>query len=145
MADSDKAVPFNTQVFNRVVSAALADLYQAFPNPITLDEKAYGARATDGAPDEKQFGAIAVTAGNSIEYLIREGFVHRGRSYGGYDSPGFPEMVLTMRGQQLLNSIPDAVEESADHRPVGARLADAVEGGKWGIAAQLLRELSKLA
>lgn len=133
-------VPRKTEIFNRIASKVLADLYQQFPDPIDLDPKAIGASVhADDDDYEKIFETVIKTAGNSIEYLLREGFIEQARHYPSWDRAAFRAVVLTAKGHQLLGTVPESV--GGEHESFGMRLANAVEGGKWAIAGQAMREL----
>lgn len=136
--------PRNIQIFNRVVSIALAELYQAFPNPMDLDPNRIGAAAHSEDDDyEEVFGTVVETAGNALAFLLREGFIAQSQHFGGFDAPGFSSVVLTAKGLHVLGIVPESLEGPA--KPLGSRFADAVEGGQWGIAALAVRELVSLA
>lgn len=98
----------NIESFNRGVLLILAALYEAFPNPITLD---FGALAPDATHEEH------VTHGNTLEFLQREGFV----SYRGFADTGtlYFGVVLTAKALTLLNSTPKSLRARV---PVGSML-----------------------
>jgi hypothetical protein len=141
---SDNKIKF----FERAASHILSSLYRQFPETTALDPSAiWQALSEDDNsglnPRSREFDP-ACTVSATIAYLIDEGFV-RGQEAPLLDGWSvFSECRLSERGFKLLASVPATVDPDSDHRRPGERLADAVEGGKWTIVAELLREIFAL-
>ena len=128
----------------RIAGAVLARLYQNGLTPIDIDCHALAAElAKDGESPESQFKRASEGAPAVIDYLHEEGLIRIGGESRYMDrSPAqFSKVQLTSRGLRVLNALPRDLDEGADHRTFGDRMADALEKGKAGLAAQLWREL----
>lgn len=99
--------PPNIEIFNRGALLIFAALYEAFPNPITLD---FGTLAPDATHEEQ------LTHGNTVEFLQREGYV----SFRSFADTGtlYLGCVLTEKGLSRL-SVPKSLKASVS---VGTRL-----------------------
>jgi hypothetical protein len=94
-------------------------------------------------------------AGSTIAYLVDEGFLRAADPPEGPISSKFQRerragftyfgVRLSERGLRLLDAIPAVVQEDADRRSPGERLADAVEGGHWKLASEAIREVMRIS
>jgi hypothetical protein len=121
----------NIEIFEQVVARTLLKLYENFPSPIDLEPMGVGVEVVQGTEmtEEEMAPIILHTAGHSIEFLVREGFITfnpRNRTLSG---PEFPDAVLTLKGFQLLGQIPESVDASIDRRTLVQQLGEAVESG----------------
>lgn len=127
----------------RIAGAVLARLYQNGLTPIDIDCHALAVDlARDGESPEEQFKRATEDAREVIEYLEAERLIRiRNRFVSLADPAQFAGVQLTARGLRVLDALPPGLDENADHRTFGERLADALEKGNAGLLAQLSREL----
>lgn len=133
--------PPNIDVFNRVVSKVLADLYHSFPNPQDIDPATVGwAIVDEDRSYEEMFADIHETSSNSIQYLLDQGLVKQSKHYRSWSGPEFKSLVLTEDGLRLLDAVPESVDRERDSRTLADRLIESASSGQWGIASQLAKE-----
>ncbi len=136
------SVPRNIELFDRVVALTLVKLYGSFPSPIDLNAASIGAEAAhDTTDDEEMFKIISHTAGDSIAFLVREGFIHYETAYRTISGPEFPQATLTLKGFTLLGATPKAVDESIDRRPFIEQLQGAIREGAKGSVPEIIKSL----
>ncbi len=132
----------------RVAALILAKLYQNGLTPIDFEG---GELARECALDDESQEATnqhaAATIPGVIEYLEREGFlrIRDQVKFMSGEPPRYAGVALRERGLRVLGSLPPTLDDQTDTRSLGDRMIDAVEGGKWRLAAQLMRELTKKA
>jgi len=137
--------PRNIEIFNRIASFLLANLYRKFPNPVDLTTEEVAEAIHDGQGDQEELHEImSVTVENSVIFLIRHGYLEGnvGYEYQCDKRPTLREMVLTEAGLRLLRSVPASLEGS---ETFGDRLVESVKGGTWGLAALLVEEIRNRA
>src|SRR5690606_32887708 len=134
--------PRNIVQFNQVVAVTLVKLYAAFPNPIDLRGRDIGAEAaTDFEDDAEQFQLMTETAGNTIGFLVQEGFIRYDPTAGHIGGPEYPSATLTLKGFTLLGTTPEAVDEAVERRPFINQLQDVVQEGARASATQVVGSL----
>src|SRR5690348_4049646 len=105
MVSSLQPEPANIREFNQIAALVFAQLYQAFPDVVNIDQKAIAMAI--GAP-EQSWDAHRMGAGRSapavislaVGWLASEGYI---RAFGG--SPG-ERVTLTTRGLAAMKAIP---------------------------------------
>lgn len=126
----------------RIAGAVLARLYKNGLTSVDIDCHALAAELRiDGESEADQSKRATEAVRGVIEYLEAEGLIRiRNRSVPLADPAHFFGVQLTSRGLRVLNALPRELDEDADRRTLGDRMADAMENGKAGLVAQLWRE-----
>lgn len=133
---------------DRVAAAILAKLYhEGGLARLDLDVNAIAKQcAQSGETEEGQHHRAAAVVPGVIEYLEDEGLISVGSrsKYIGHELPEFRDVALRKGGLRALRAMPASIDEENTDAPIGDRIGDAIQGGSWGIAAQLFREVLKL-
>ena len=134
------ADPRNIVIFNRITALALVALYESFPTPIDLEPMRIGAgAASDELNEEDKFEIIAGTAKHTLSFLVEEGFVRFESTPCQNDGLRLPQARLTLKGLNLLGSVPKTVD--ADRRPFIEQLKGAVLAGAQGSITEVVKSL----
>lgn len=137
-----RSVPRNIELFDRVVALTFVKLYEFFPIPLDIDAGGIGAEAAHHTTDDEEiFKIISQTAGDSIAFLVREGFVHYEPSHKTISGPDFPQATLTLKGLTLLGATPKTIDESIDRRPFIDQLQAAVREGAKDSVPEIIKSL----
>lgn len=135
--------PRNIELFNEIVAITLVKLYEAFPNPIKLNTSDIGCEVAHKfeSDEAEAFELMMSTVDNSVQFLVREGFLQYDRGTRTLEGTEFHNAVLTMKGFTLLGSAPAGVDLSADRRPLVERLKGEIAQGVRGAVPELLKSL----
>jgi len=119
------ATPRSIEDFNQIAAMTLHKLYEAFPNPIELDPARIALEVIDGSPEmvpdsgtehereERIMGLIAMTAENTVDFLVEQDFIRATANDSLSSSGGFRNARLTMKGLALLESVPNPTSPTA--------------------------------
>ena len=130
----------------RIAALFLAKLSQNGLTPIDFEGGRLAQEcAIDGESQITTNQRATATLPGVIEYLEYDDFIRiRNRQkYMSCEPPHYSGVALRERGLKLLGSLPPSLNEQKDTRNFGDRMVDAIEGGKWSVAAQLMRELTR--
>ena len=134
----------NIDRFNEIAGCVLAHLYQSFPIPAKLKPSSIGLK--DLGPDDYATISLAtvITAPDdseamffrhTVKWLISNGFL---TAMPYIQSDSFGDAVLTPKGLEVLNSIPESLSAK---QPIGERLTEATKTG----AKEILRSVASEA
>ena len=84
---------------------------------------------------------MAETAGNTIGFLVQEGFIRYDPTAGHLGGPEYPSAALTLKGFTLLGATPETVDDTVERRPFINQLQDVVEDGARTSATQVVSSL----
>ena len=139
------AEPRNIQIFQELAARFLDKLYGTFPNPILLDSMDIGQEvALRLESDEaEQWRILHEDSANTMEFLVREGFVVFRPDYRTLDQHMgvFPEAALTLKGFTLLGATPAIVNEALERRPIAEQLSDALNAGAGDTVGNIVKNL----
>ncbi len=119
----------NMDEFNRVSVIVLGKLFEAFPQPIRVLVEDVNENS-DTKPDETLIRNFDAT----VTFLASEGFL----KYGSESDEGrfFNETVLTLRGLEILRSVPSVLEEKES---MGQKFVEIMKGGTKEISKEVLK------
>lgn len=136
----------STEIFDIVVAKLLSELKGAFPIPVDITADELGPEIVEkGLVDSNSEDSVITVVDPTIEYLLEDGIISKKRHYSVHGGPDRWTLTLTNRGHKLLGEVPSSVDVEKDTRDFGQRFADALEKGKTGLLAQLIRELRALS
>lgn len=125
----------NIELFNLSVAEVLGGLYESFPSPCTLKAlevgdavKGYYPNASD---DINAGDRIYHIASDTVHWLKRSGYI----DFKGEAAYQFTRAVLTAKGLQALNAMP----ESLENKPIG----DALLKGTASVGLELMKVAAK--
>lgn len=132
----------NIERFNEVTGLVLAHLYAHFPVPQDIEAGEFVENATVPAPrypgvispfteELTEDGTFFVSA---MEWLAHAGYLSFERRFNSSISG----VVLTEKGLQTLNAVPDSLVTIV---PLGERLVDAAKSGGKEVLKATLREV----
>lgn len=141
----DMSEPRNIQIFEELVGRILDRLYRNFPNPVLVDVREMGQEVAVvlDSPEEEQFRILTADSLGAMNFLAKEGFVDYQPNRRHLEQPEamFPESVLTMKGFTLLGTVPAAVNETIERRPIAEQLSEALNEGARGTVGELVKKL----
>lgn len=131
----------NVEVFNFAALQIFAELFDAFPQPVTLDTDKL-ACDTDVAFGESPNDTIRFVslAPHAVTWLAEEGFLRYEKGpYPG--SSSFTTVRLTLKGLTVLGYSPSALQAPEKSQPLISRIKAAVASGAERAGADAVKSL----
>jgi hypothetical protein len=136
----------NIDLFNITAICLFDKLYDAFPNPIDIETRELGIRASPNGAEVSEAVRFALYAENAVSWLVEEGFVR-------FEPPRFAttfrKVRLTLKGLTVLGYLPSAVQRNETPETLITKIKRSLSAGaeKAGteVVKSLLTEVFKLA
>jgi hypothetical protein len=112
-------------------SALILDtLYRKFPQTIPILKV---VDLTDFGEDKNKFRNFRST----LVFLQKEGFIRYGKE-AGRETGMFPKVELTLKGLEVLNSVPAVLKEK---KPLGEHIGKALKEGSTELIKSLIQQV----